>query len=56
MPSISALVDSLSLDLTTNLVAAGIVNPLWDEIVIASATVTTKTHRDVYLGEIVLGK
>jgi hypothetical protein len=41
VPSISALVDSLSLDLTTNLVAAGIVNPLWDEIVIASATVTT---------------
>ena len=41
MPSISALVDAISLDVTENLVAAGIVNSAWDGIEIASATATT---------------
>ena len=41
MPSISALVQSISLDVTRELVYAGIVNPAWDAIAIVSATVAT---------------
>jgi hypothetical protein len=41
MPSISALVQALSLDVTEELVAAGVINSAWDAISVVSATVTT---------------